>query len=490
MAESLKRKAAKGMAWTAFEQAMMQLVRFTVGIVIARFLIPADYGIVPMLALIYAICSTFIDSGMGAALVRKKDRTDLDFSTLFYFNLGASVFFYICLFLAAPCIARFFNMPILSAVTRITALSFVVGAFGTVQRTRLNIALDFKPMTLVDLSMSILSGIAGIYMACHGYGVWALVWPGLITSIIGTVIIWRITGWRPLPAFSSKSFKKLFGFGSKILCSSLINTIYGNISTLVIGKFYTPADLGLYGRGRQFPEFPANFIQGMILRVTYPLLAKVNNETPERMVDIYRRVLRMPVFVLAPVLAGIASVAHPMVAFLLGDKWLGCVIITQIACFGVLWNPLTHINLNLLYIKGRSDLVLRLELIKKTIAFAMLITSFRFGILGIVTSMAVYDFIAYAFNCYYTGRFINLGLFRQLKLFAPIFFNVAVMSLVTILVMRFSAVALVKLLLGVPVGALTYIALSWVEKDQTFMEILGLLLPRIKNGLHIGRVVK
>lgn len=480
MAESLKRKAAKGMAWTAFEQAMMQLVRFGVGIVIARFLMPADYGVVPMLSLVYAICGTFIDSGMGAALVRKKDRTDLDYSTLFYFNLGTATFFYVCLFAAAPLIAQFFRMPILTTVTRVTALSFVVGAFGTVQRTRLNIALDFKPMTLVDLSMSVLSGVAGIFMACRGFGVWALVWPGLVTSVLGTAVIWRITRWRPLLAFSRKSFREMFGFGSKILCSSLINTVYGNLSTLVIGKFYTPADLGLYGRGQQFPAFPSGFVQGMVLRVTYPLLAKVNSETPERMADIYRRVLRMPVYVLAPVLAGIACVAHPMVDVLLGANWLGCAALAQIACFGCLWSPLTHINLNLLYIRGRSDLVLKLEFVKKTVAFAMLVTSFRFGVVGIVTAMSLYEFVAYSFNCIYTGRFIGLGELRQLRLFAPVFANVAVMALLARLAMSLSDVSLVKLLLGGSVGALTYIALSWVERDETFMEICGILAGRLK----------
>lgn len=481
MAESLKSKAAKGMAWTAFEQALMQLVRFAVGIVLARFLMPADYGIVPMLSLVYAICGTFIDSGMGAALVRKKDRTDLDYSTLFYFNLGTAVFFYVCLFVAAPWIAEFFNMPILTPVTRVTALSFVVGAFGTVQRTRLNIALDFKPMTLVDLSMSILSGVAGVFMACRGFGVWALVWPGLVTSVLGTAIIWRLTRWRPLLAFSRKSFREMFGFGSKILCSSLINTVYGNLSTLVIGKFYTPADLGLYGRGQQFPSFPSGFVLGMILRVTYPLLAKVNNETPERMADIYRRVLRMPVYVLAPVLAGIACVAHPMVDVLLGERWLGCATLAQIACFGCLWSPLTHINLNLLYIKGRSDLVLKLEFVKKTIAFAMLVTSFRFGVTGIVTAMALYEFVAYSFNCIYTGKFIGLGELRQLRLFAPVFANVAVMALLTRIAMGVSDISLVKLAVGIPVGILSYTALSWIEKDETFMEIYEILRDRIKN---------
>jgi len=481
MPESLKRKAVKGMAWTAFEQAMMHLVRFAVGIVIARFLLPADYGIVPMLALIYAVCGTFIDSGMGSALVRKKDRTDLDYSTFFFFNLATSVFFYACLFLAAPAIARFFNLPILVSVTRITALNFVIGAFGTVQRTRLNIVLDFKPMTLIDLSMSVLSGIAGIYMAYRGYGVWALVWPGLVTSALGTALIWRVTRWRPLPAFSLTSFRELFGFGSKILCSSLINTVYSNLSSLVIGKVYTPADLGLYGRGQQFPAFPGNFVQGMILRVSYPLLAKVNNETPERMAEIYRRVLRLPVYILAPVLAGMACVAHPMVEVLLGERWLGCVTLCQIACFGCLWSPLTHINLNLLYIRGRSDLVLKLELVKKTIGFALLITSFRFGVVGIVTSLALYEFIAYSFNCHYTGKFIGLGELRQLRLYAPIFVNVAVMALFTRLAMDISDVASIKLLVGIPVGALVYFALSWLEKDETFLEIKS-LLSRFSNS--------
>jgi len=481
MSESLKNKAAKGMAWTAFEQAVLQLVRFAVGIAIARFLMPADYGIVPMLALIYAVCGTFIDSGMGSALVRKKDRTDLDCSTLFCFNLVVSVFFYVCLFLAAPAIARFFGLPILVPVTRITALSFVIGAFGTVQRTRLNIALDFKPLTLIDLSMSVLSGIEGIWMAYRGYGVWALVWPGLVTSALGTLLVWIVARWRPRLVFSWKSFREMFGFGSKILCSSLINTVYENLATLVIGKFHTPADLGLYGRGRQFPSFPSGFIQGMVLRVSYPLLAKVENETPERMADIYRRVLRLPVYILAPVLAGIACVAHPMVEVLLGAKWLGCVILCQIACFGCLWAPLTHINLNLLYIKGRSDLVLKLEVIKKTIAFAMLIASFRFGVMGIVTSMALYDFIAYSFNCHYTGRFIGLGELRQLRLYAPIFANVAVMALITRLAMGLVDVSWIKLALGIPVGMFAYLALSWFEKDETFLEILDFLSSRHRS---------
>jgi len=480
MSASLKTSAAKGMAWISVEQISKQLIHFIIGIILARYLLPADYGIVPMLSLIYAICETIIDSGMSSALIRKKERTELDYSTLFYFNLCASIFFYCILFYFASVIARFFDMPILISVTRVTAINFVVSAFGTIQRTRLQILLNFKPTTIIDSSMLLLSGIGGIILAKIGYGVWALILPNLFFSTIGTILLWCVTRWVPICAFSWNAFREMFGFGSKILCSSIINTIYNNISTLVIGKMYSPTELGLYGRAQQFPAFPCGFVQGMILRITYPLLAKVNNETPERIEGIYKRVLRLPVYILAPILTGIICIAFPMIDCLLGERWRGCVILCQIYCFGAIWNPLTHINLNLLYVKGRSDLVLKLEFIKKTLGFTLLICSYKFGITGIVFSVSFYNFIAYSINCWYTGKFIGLGELQQLRLFLPIFINVTIMAVLTRLSMSITNSSMAKLLIGIPVGFFVYFLLSLIEKDTTYVEIIEMLHSTLK----------
>ena len=292
-------------------------------------LLPEDYGVVAMLGIFMGISGCFIDSGFGTALVRKPDRTEDDFSTVFYYNLAVAILCYGLLWLAAPYIASFYNIPMLEKVTRFVGLHLVIGAFNGVQYARLQIALDFKTAAKISIPANIITGVLGLWMAYSGYGVWALVFPGLISSLFSTVMLWFYVRWFPSLVFSWISFKKMFSFGSKLLASALLDVAYGNIYTIVIGKFFSSSSLGLYGRADSFAAFPSSNITGILQSVAFPVLSSIQNDE-ERLSKAYSRFLRMSVFVVFPLMVGLSAVADPFIRILLTDKWEGAIYLLQI----------------------------------------------------------------------------------------------------------------------------------------------------------------
>lgn len=484
MANDIKNKAISGALWTGFEKIGRQMVRFIVGVVLARLVLPADYGAVGMLAIFMAIANVFTDSGMGSALIQKKDKTDADYSTVFWYNLLLSCFFYALMFVSSPWIAAFYKMPILEDVMRVVAVTLVTNALATVQITRLTVNLKFREQSLVSMASVILSGGIGIILAYKGLGVWALVFYNLAGSIINGLLIWLVARWMPSLTFSKQSFLELFGFGSRILGSSLINTIYQNLSTLVIGRLFSPAEVGFYNRGASYAQLPTATIQDVALKVNYPILAKYKEDDCQ-LLRAYKKMMTVPLYVLYPVLIGMTVTAEPLICVMIGEKWLPAAAIMQILCLGCMFAPLTHMNLNLLYVKGRSDLVLKLELIKKPIGFALLLGSCPFGIKWMVVSQAIYSFVAFSFNCFYTGKILNYGEFKQLKALMPIFANSFIMGGIVYFAISFVYTPVAKLAVGVPVGIIVYIAVSIIIHDSSFFEILniikGRLIPIIKT---------
>lgn len=480
MGENFRSAAVKGMAWTGAERLATQVLRFLISLVMARLLVPADYGIVGMLAIFLAIAGTFQDSGFGAALIQKKDRTEEDYSTVFYFNLGVSIVFYGLFFVGAPIIAKFYKMPELTDITRVVALSLIINAFSAVQQTRLTINLRFGTQAVLSIVSLLVSSAIGITLAYNGFGAWALVWQSILGGAINVCVLWLVTRWRPMFKFSIESFKRLFGFGSKLLCSSMINTIYGNLYTLVIGKAFGAAEIGHFNRANGFVTLPTDTIAGIVLKVNYPILARFQDDT-ERLVSAYKRLLRTPLFLLIPVLFGMAAVAEPMVRVLIGDKWLPCVPFLQVLCLGMIWNPLTHINLNLLYVKGRTDLVLKLELIKKPIAFAILFSMIPLGVFWMCVGKAVYDFVAFCFNCHYTKKVLGYGFWQQMRDIIPLIINGVVMIGVVTLVMHAFATPLIKLLIGALVGALSYILGAIFYRAESLNYLTEIIFHR-KHG--------
>ncbi len=478
MPETMSGKAVSGMAWTGFERLGTQAIQFLVGIVIARVLMPSDFGIIGMLTIFIAVAQTFLDSGFANALIQKKDRTDVDYSTVFYFNLAVSLLLYGLFYATAPLIATFYKMPELRDVARVISLSLIVNGLSIVQTARLSIELNFKLQSLGSLVSVILSGAVGIAMAYAGYGAWALVFQTLTVVTSRTIILWVFSHWHPLWAFSVESFKRLFAFGSKLLCSGMINTIYQNLYTLVIGRHFNAAQVGFFNRGELFARLPADTMTQTVVKVNFPILSAYQDDN-DKLIHTYRKLLRLPMFVLYFVFACMIGVASPMVEVVLGQKWLPCVTVLQILCLGYMWSPLTHINLNLLYVKGRSDLVLRLALIKKPIAFAILFASNPFGIGWMCVERALYFFIAFVLNCYYTRKILAYGFLNQLRELLPIIANAAVMIGIERLAMAFVSSPLPKLLLGIVAGCASYLAFALFTKDESLKDLYGILLSKV-----------
>lgn len=478
MSESTKSKAVKGMAWVLCEKGATQVLQFVFGVIMARLLAPADYGIVGMLAIFLAISQMFIDSGFGAALIQKKDRTEIDFATVFYFNLAVACFFYVVLFFAAPYIAAFYNMPILTPICRVVALGLPMGALCSVHRSRLTIQLNFKLQTLISLISLTCTGVFGVVLAYRGYGVWTIVWQGFLGSVLSIVMLWSLTRWCPMLAFSTESFKRFFSFGWKHLCSSLINCIYGNLYTLVIGKAFGAADIGYYTRANGYAQLPAGTVTDTVVRVNFPILSQLQDDR-DKLISVYKRLLQTPIFFLVPVAFGLAAVAEPLITIMIGEKWLPCTPLLQVLCFGSVFNPLTFINLNLLYVKGRTDCVLKLELLKKPIAFVIVIGMIPFGIFWLCVGKAVYDVIAFTFNCYYTKKILNYGLIQQTKEVLPIIINGIIMVVAVRFAMMPFASSWAKLGVGIIVGAASFLSFAIITRSEPLFYAYGLVKGKL-----------
>ena len=471
------------MAWTGFERIASIGIQFIIGIIIARLLSPKDYGIMGMLAIFIAIAQTFLDSGFANALIQKKDRTNVDYSTVFYFNTIISFVLYGIMFIAAPAIAAFYSMPILTDVTRVVTISLIINGLSIIQTAKLSIDLNFKLQSIASILSVILSGILGIVLAILEYGVWALVFQTIAAALVRTIILWLFSHWRPMFTFSIQSFKTLFSFGSKILCSGMINTIYQDLYTLVIGRCFSAADVGFYNRANQFSFLPANTMTQTVLKVNFPILSQYQNDNIQ-LLQAYKKLLRIPIFILYPIMFGIMAIASPLVEILLGSKWLPCVPILQILCMGYIWSPLTHINLNLLYVKGRSDLVLKLEFIKKPIAFIILFASIPFGLIGMCIGRAFYFFLAFFLNCFYTNKILNYNFKTQIREIMPIILNSIIMvGFINLSILIFDS-ALTKTIIGMITGSASYILFAFLIKDESLKDIKRIVLQKLHKSTY------
>ena len=474
---SLKDKTVKGVIWSAVDRFSAQGIQFVFSILIARLLVPEDYGVIAMLGIFLGVSQSFIDSGFGTALVRKIDRTETDFSTVFYFNIIVATIFYLALFFAAPAIANFYNTPLLIPVTRVASLNLIIGALSGIHNSKLSIAIDFKSRAKISLITTVITGFAGLYMAYAGYGVWALVIQGLITCVIRTVLLWVVVRWHPQLIFSWKSFKELFSFGSKLLASGLLDTIYNNIYPLVIGKVFSSSILGVYAKAKAFAEFPSSNITGVLQSVTFPVLSTIQNEE-ERLADAYKRFLKISAFIIFPLMLGLSSVADPFIRIVLTDKWEGAIYLLQIICFALMWYPIHAINLNILQVKGRSDYFLKLEIIKKVQGVIILCVTVPMGIVAMCYGQVVSSLICLIWNTYYTKRLIGYGYWAQMKDLMPIFIHSFVMWVLVLLVVHFMPTLWLKLIVGVLSGMVYYIAGAFLMKFPEVDEILLILKRR------------
>ena len=428
-----------------------------------------------MVAIFFAIAQTFIDSGFGSALIRKQDCTDVDYSTAFYFNAVVGLVFCLLLSLAAPFIAEFFNTPILEDIVVVMSINMFISSLSIVQTARLTAAVDFKSQAKINLVTTIFSGVVGIAMAYNGFGVWSLVWQGVFANLLRTILLLFATKWYPKWQFSKESFKYLFNFGSKILTASLLHTVYSNLTTLIIGKYYTAKDLGYYSRGESMANLPSTNITGILQSVTYPILSKIQDDD-KRLIQVYRKYIAVTSLVIFFGMFLLAALAKPLILTLLTAKWLPSVLFLQVFCFALMFDHLCQLNLNILYVKGRSDLVLRLEIIKKTISISMLVAAIPFGVLAICLSRAIYTQIAVFINTYYTGKLFGLGYLAQVRDFIKYLIFSAV-AVTPAFMLSFTALHPVATLV---VGALIACAIYWLllRKDPNLKELISLLRKR------------
>ena len=480
MSGSLKNKTLKGVSWSFIDNIAGSGITFLVGLVLARLLTPAEFGIIGMITIFIAISNSIVDSGFSNALIRKQDASDKDYNTVFIFNLVVSVLLYLLLYAGAPAISAFFKEPQLISVTRAVGLVLLLNAIGIIQRTLLVKSVDFKTQAKVSIIASLGSGIIGIGMALYGWGVWSLVAQQLSRQLLNSLFLWVFSKWRPALQFSIQSFKELFGFGSKLMLSGIIDTTFRNIYYLIIGKFYTSAQLGQYTRAEQFRSIFSSNLTSVIQRVSYPVLSSIQDEQ-ERLLSAYRKVIKTTMMVTFACMLGMAAVAKPMILILIGEKWLPAVTYLQIMCFSGMLYPLHAINLNMLQVKGRSDLFLKLEVYKKILMVIPISLGIFFGIEYLLLGSVFNSFVAFFLNSSYSGKMINYSTSQQIKDITPTFF----ISLITAGIMwTFSFLPLNNwLILMLQIAAGLGIATLLYEKSNLpeYRELKSTLVPYIQK---------
>ncbi len=411
-------KVLKGFFWRFAERCGAQGVTFVVSVVLARLLDPEVYGMIALVTVFTTILQVFVDSGMGSALIRKKDADDLDFSTVFYFNLLACGILYLGIFLAAPLIAGFYGFPELTAVVRVLGLTVVVSGVKNVQQAYVSRHMLFRRFFWATLGGTAGAAAVGTVLAYLGYGVWALVAQQLFNLSVDTVILWITVKWRPKPGFSLERLGALFGFGWKMLASALLDTCYNNVRQLAIGKLYSSGDLAFYNRGRQFPDLVVSNINTSIDSVLLPAMADVQDDTG-RVREMTRRSIQTSVYAMAPLLVGIICTAPVLVSTVLTDKWLPCIPYLRIFCITYIFYPIHTANLNAIKAMGRSDLFLKLEIMKKGVGLALLLATMRFGVMAMAYSLLVSSVFSQMINAWPNRKLLDYGYREQLRDILP-----------------------------------------------------------------------
>ncbi len=476
MAQTLKQQAVHGVMWSAIETFSTQGIVLVLALIIARFVTPEEYGLVAMLTIFTSVASAFIGSGFGAALVQKRGgATQTDCSTVFYFNIVVAVAMYLLLYLCAPYIAQFYHEPLLTTVLRWEALSLIIGGLTVVQGARLNIAMDFKTSAKASLISVAVGGGVGVWMAYHGYGVWALVARTLIASSLRSLLLWVFSKWRPSWEFSKESFRTLFGFGSKLLASNLMNTIYGNLYSLVIGRFYSATDVGYYRNANGITSTPMTNTIGVITRVAYPMQCRMQDDD-ELLSRLFLQYMRISYYIMVPCMVGLAVIAEPFVEFVLTEKWLPSAKLVSILCLSCIWVPVNALNLQILNVKGRSDYTLQVNMIMKIVAIATLVCMLPFGVEALCWGNVFCNTFNLIITIFYSRKVISTGYWRQAIAIAPIFMlNVAMAGCVWFSVNYLFDALWLKVLGGVAVGVVSYVTLSYIFRFKEIDNIKSLL---------------
>ena len=472
MKNELKGKAVSSLFWRFLERCGAQGVTFLVTIVLARLLAPEVYGLMALITVFTAILQVFVDSGMGNALIQKKDADDLDFSSVFFFNLIMCIVLYLLLFFCAPVIAAFYHNPELTPVIRVLGITLLIAGVKNVQQAYISRELQFKRFFFATLGGTIGAAVIGIAMAYMGFGIWALVAQNLFNSMIDTVILWITVKWRPKLQFSFTRVKDLLGYGWKLLVSSLLHTFYTNLRTLIIGKLYTSADLACYEKGQSFPTLIVSNINASIDSVLLPTMSGVQ-DSRKTVKAITRRAIMTSSYLMWPMMIGLAVVAKPLVVLLLTEKWLAAVPFLQISCFALGLEPLQTANLNAVKAMGRSDIFLKLEIVKKTISIVILLLSMRFGVVAIAVSGLAYSVVATMFNAAPNKKLLGYSYFEQIRDILPSFTLAMLMGVAVYPIVLIPMPMILTLLVQVVTGVIFYVGASAILKLEPFYYILN-----------------
>ena len=472
MEHELKGKAISSLLWRFLERCGAQGVTFLVTIVLARLLAPEVYGLMALVTVFTAILQVFVDSGMGNALIQKKDADNLDFSSVFFFNLVMCIALYLLLFFCAPLIATFYHNPELTLVIRVLGITLLIAGVKNVQQAYVSRKLQFKRFFFATLGGTIGAAVIGIAMAYMGFGIWALVAQSLFNAMIDTIILWLTVRWRPKPMFSFARLKGLLRYGWKLLTSALLHTFYTNLRTLIIGRLYTPTDLAYYEKGQSFPTLIVSNINASIDSVLLPTMSGVQ-DSRETVKAITRRAIMTSSYLMWPMMVGLAVVAKPLVVLLLTEKWLAAVPFLQITCFALGLEPLQTANLNAIKAMGRSDIFLKLEIVKKTISIAILLLSMHFGVVAIAVSGFAYSVIATMFNAAPNRKLLGYSYFEQIKDIWSSFSLAILMGAVVYPIALIPMPMILTLLTQVVAGVVFYVGVSAILKLEPFYYILN-----------------
>lgn len=467
-----KNRATSGLLWTFLERFGAQCVTLIVSIILARLLDPVVFGTVAIVTVFMEILNVFIDSGLGNALIQKKDADDIDFSSVFYFNIFMCIALYLVLFFLAPLMSRFYGMAELTDIIRVMGLSLIVSGVRNIQRAFVSRKLQFKRFFFATIGGTLGAAALGIWMAYRGFGVWALVAQGLFNNVVGTVILWLTVKWRPKRVFSFTRFRGLFSFGWKLLVSDLINTVYNNLRQLIIGKMYTTQSLAMYNRGYMIPNVFVININSAIDSVLFPVMSSAQDDV-NMIRAMTRRSIRVSSYIMWPVMMGIAACSTPLVSILLTDKWLPCVPFLIIFCISYAFLPLQTANLNAIKALGRSEIYLKLEIIKKIVGFAILAATMWFGPLVMAASNLLFAAINYLINAFPNRKLLNYSYGQQIMDAAPPMLLSAFMFGIVYCVRFLDLSNWLTLIIQIPLGVLIYVGGTKLFKLDSFDYILG-----------------
>lgn len=470
----------KNFFWRFAERCGAQIVTFIVSIILARILAPEDYGTIALITVFTTILQVFVDSGLGTALVQKKDADDLDFSSVFYFNFIVCMVLYVGMFIAAPFIAVFYNNTALTPVIRVISLTIVVSGLKGIQQSYVSRNLLFKRFFFSTLGGTIFSAFLGIGLAYAGCGVWALVAQQLSNTAIDTLILWLTVKWRPKKMFSWNRLKALLSFGWKMLASALLDTVYNNLRNLIIGRMYSSADLAYYNQGQQFPNVIVTNINTSIDSVLLPTMASEQDD-PARVKSMTRRAIKTSTYIMAPLMMGLAFCAEPVVSLVLTDKWLPCVPFLRIFCITFMFYPIHTANLNAIKAMGRSDLFLKLEIAKKAVGMLLLLSTMWFGVMAMAYSLLVGTVTGMIINSWPNRKLLNYSYMEQMKDILPGVGVAVFMGICVYCIGMVPLSAALKLVIQIPVGAVIYIAISAALHLESYEYLMGIIRPIISK---------